>query len=270
MAKSELSQRGIYLKIAIQAARQAGDVLMKHLGKLSHIDQKSMPGDLVTEADRESEDGILALLKQHFPAHDILAEESGLHQNKQSNFCWIIDPLDGTTNYAHQFPMFNVSIALFEKDKPIVGVVYDPFHQELFHALRGGGAYLNDSLIYVSKISSLAKSLLATGFAYDRTQTKDNNYAEFCKLTDMTQGVRRAGAAALDLAYVAAGRLDGYWERGLKPWDMAAGMLLVEEAGGKISDYSLQPVRMDSGKILATNDFIHEALSRELVALQKS
>jgi myo-inositol-1(or 4)-monophosphatase len=205
-----------WIDLAIQAAHQGGDILKKFWGNLREIKEKDFPGDLVTEADQLSEKAIIHSLSLHFPEHQILAEESGISEQK-SDFIWVIDPLDGTTNYAHQYPMVAVSIGLLYQREPILGVVYNPFTQELFHAAKGLGAHLNHHPIKVSRIINLNESLLATGFAYDRREVTDNNYAEFSHFTQLTQGVRRAGAASLDLAYVACGRLDGYWERGLKP-----------------------------------------------------
>lgn len=258
-----LPQLPQWLEIATQAALQGGAVLIKYWGALTEIKEKEIPGDLVTEADKQSEVVILGCLKNAFPDHQILAEESGLHQ-KNSPFLWAVDPLDGTTNYAHQYPMAAVSIGLIVDDEPVLGVIFNPFSDELFQAAKSWGAKLNHLPIKVSTIGDLNKSLLATGFSYDRRETTDNNYAEFCHFTNLTQGVRRAGAASLDLAYVACGRLDGYWERGLKPWDIAAGTVLVREAGGMVTDYDQSRLKLDSGRILASNSHLHKALGREL------
>lgn len=211
-----------FLEEATKMAQEAGKVLQKYWGKLSHIRQKEFFWDLVTEADQESEDIILGRIKELYPDHSILSEEAGKHLSNHNEYCWIVDPLDGTTNYTHQYPMVSISIALLKNGIPIIGVIYNPIMQELFLGEKGKGASLNGSPIHVSKINSLDKGLLATGFAYDRKENSDNNYTEFCHITHHSQGVRRGGSAALDLAYVAAGRLDGYWERGLKPWDIAA------------------------------------------------
>ncbi|NGX57389.1 MAG: Inositol-1-monophosphatase [Chlamydiae bacterium] len=253
-----------FLEVATQAALEGGEVLKKYWGHLSHVREKSIEGDLVTEADQESEDVIIDLLSKNFPSHKILSEESGIHEAKNQDYLWVIDPLDGTTNYTHQFPMVAVSIALFYQDKPLIGVVYNPILNELFQGVKGQGATLNQEFIHVSTVSQLKKSLLATGFAYDRRETKDNNYAEFCHLTNSCQGVRRAGSAALDLSYVACGRLDGHWEIGLRPWDVAAGALLVEEAGGKVSGFDTQELDIYARVILATNGEIHEQIRAEL------
>jgi len=260
----------ILLDIATEAALSAGVVLQDYLGKLEdEITEKGRPGDLVTAADKASEEVILEVLRRHFPQHSILAEESGKLGNQDHEFLWAIDPLDGTTNYAHQYPCFAVSIGLLIQGVPKVGVIYDPFHDELFRAAAGLGATCNRRPIHVSQTAELGKSLLVSGFAYDRRETLDNNYAEFCHLTHLTQGVRRDGAAALDLAYVACGRVDGYWERGIAPWDVVAGIILVEEAGGKVTAYDGSPIKIESGRILATNGHLHDILSQELIKVPR-
>jgi len=258
-------QLQIFLEIATEAALAAGAVLQGYLGNLKEIFEKGRSGDLVTAADKASEAVILEILHRHFPDHAILAEESGKLGNTESEYLWAIDPLDGTTNYAHQYPFFAASIGLLIAGVPQVGVIFDPFHNELFRAAKGLGATCNRRSIQVSQTAQLSKSLLVTGFAYDRRETTDNNYAEFCHLTHLTQGVRRSGSAALDLAHVACGRLDGYWERGIAPWDIAAGIVLLEEAGGKVTAYDGSPISIESGRILATNDQIHAFLSQELL-----
>ncbi|NEP11342.1 MAG: inositol monophosphatase [Symploca sp. SIO2C1] len=265
MKQHSPQQLQIFLDIATEAAMAAGVILQTYWGKLEEIEEKGRPGDLVTAADKEAEAAILKVLERHVPDHGILAEESGEQGNKQSEYLWAIDPLDGTTNYAHQYPIAAVSIGLLIDGIPQVGAVYNPFRDELFRAARGLGATCNRRPIHVSSTSELGKSLLVTGFAYDRRETSDNNYAEFCYLTHLTQGVRRAGAAALDLCDVACGRLDGYWERGLSPWDITAGVLLVEEAGGKVTGYDQSPLIIGSGRLLATNGRIHNSLSKELL-----
>ncbi len=257
-----------FLDIATTAALAAGAVLEHYWGNLADIQEKGRPGDLVTEADRAAEKAVLEVLHRHVPQHSILTEESGQFGDRHDEFLWAIDPLDGTTNYAHQYPCFAVSIGLLINGQPQVGVVYNPIQQELFRAAQGLGATLNDRPIHVSSTTTLEKSLLVTGFAYDRRQTPDNNYAEFCHLTHLTQGVRRSGSAALDLASVACGRLDGYWERGLSVWDIAAGIVLVQEAGGQVTAYDSSPLDLNSGRVLATNHQIHPALSRELLPIK--
>jgi len=261
------SQLKELLKTASEAAHAAAGVLRKYWGKISMIKSKSSPSDLVTEADQESERLLLESIRKRYPTHGFQGEEYGIDPIMHEEFTWVVDPLDGTTNYTHQFPMVSVSIGLLYCKEPVVGVIYNPFSEEFFHAAKGLGAYLNDDKICVSQVSNLSSSLLATGFAYDRRETEDNNYAQFCRLTNMAQGVRRMGSAALDLAYVASGRLDGYWERGLQPWDMAAGAVLVREAGGMVTSYDQTPFQLNAGKILATNGHIHNLLSKELTAL---
>lgn len=260
-------QLQIFLDVATEAALAAGAVLQAYWGKLEEVEEKGRPGDLVTEADKAAEAAILEVLQRHVPHHQILAEESGRLGNTNSEYLWAIDPLDGTTNYAHQYPFSAASIGLLIEGVPQVGAIFDPFHQDLFRAAKGLGATRNRRPIEVSRTKDLSKSLLVTGFAYDRRETVDNNYAEFCRLTHLTQGVRRGGSASIDLAYVACGRLDGYWERGLSPWDIAAGVVLVEEAGGKVTAYDGSSFMIDSGRILATNHQIHQALSQELVKI---
>ena len=257
-----------YLNIATEAATAAGVVLQHYWGNLADIQEKGRPGDLVTEADRAAEKAVLEVLHRHVPQHSILTEESGQFGDRHNEFLWAIDPLDGTTNYAHQYPCFAVSIGLLINGQPQVGVVYNPIQQELFRAAQGMAATLNDQPIHVSQLNKLEKSLLVTGFAYDRRQTPDNNYAEFCHLTHMTQGVRRSGSAALDLASIACGRLDGYWERGLSIWDIAAGIVLVEAAGGQVTAYDGTPLDLNSGRVLATNHHIHQSLSQELLQIK--
>ena len=261
------SQLEKYLDIASEAALAAGTIIIDNWGKIEKIEEKGRSGDLVTEIDRRAETEILKIIGRHFPKHGILAEESGKLPGTDSEYLWAIDPLDGTTNYAHGYPVSVVSIGLLIAGKAAVGVIYNPFRKELFRAARGLGSTLNRRPIHVSRTSELEKSLLVTGFAYDRCQTQDNNYAEFCYLTHLTQGVRRSGSAAKDLTDVACGRLDGYWERGINPWDLAAGVILIEEAGGKITAYDESPFLIETGRIVATNGQIHTTLSQ---ALQKA
>lgn len=254
----------IFLDIATEAALAAGAVLQGFWGKLEEIHEKGRPGDLVTEADKAAEVAILEVLQRHVPEHGILTEESGKLGDLTSPYLWAIDPLDGTTNYAHQYPFSAASIGLLINGIPQVGVIFDPFHNELFRAAKGLGATRNRRSIQVSQTAELGKSLLVTGFAYDRRETTDNNYAEFCYLTHLTQGVRRSGSASLDLAHVACGRLDGYWERGLSPWDVAAGTVIVLEAGGQVSAYDGSPFQLNTGRILASNGRLHTQMSTAL------
>jgi myo-inositol-1(or 4)-monophosphatase len=248
------------LDVATEAAQMGGAVLHSYWGKLENIREKGRLGDLLTEADQAAEAAVLAVIRRHYPDHQILAEESGSLGNLDSPYLWAVDPLDGTTNYAHQYPFSATSVALLIQGVPQVGAIYDPFHQELFRAAKGSGATRNRQPIHVSRTDKLSQSLLVTGFAYDRR--------EFCRMTHVTQGVRRGGAACLDLAYVACGRLDGYWERGLSPWDIAAGIVLVEEAGGVVTAYDQSPQRLDTGRLLATNGLIHQSLSQELLQIE--
>ncbi|MBW4463354.1 MAG: inositol monophosphatase [Nodosilinea sp. WJT8-NPBG4] len=265
-AESDLQR---WLDSATEAALAAGAVLQHHWGNLTTIDEKGRSGDLVTEADRGAEAAVMAVLERHLPAdHGILAEESGVIRDRGTGLLWAIDPLDGTTNYTHQYPFCAVSIGLLAEGEPVLGVIYDPIHRDLFRAAKGLGATLNRSPIRVSTTDQLSQSLLVTGFAYDRRETPDNNYAEFCHFTHLTQGVRRGGSAAIDLAYVACGRLDGYWERGLSPWDIAAGIAIVQEAGGHVTAYDGSPLDVMAGRLLATNGQIHAAMSQTLGKVQ--
>lgn len=216
--------------------------------------------DLVTPTDRASEALIASSLRHAFPDHAILAEEGGGTAGG-NGLIWLVDPLDGTTNFAHSFPVFAVSMALRGPEGLLVGVVYDPLRDECFTAARGQGAWLNGRPIHISDCLMLDKALLATGFPYDRRTVEDNNVAAFGVFIRRCQGIRRAGAAALDLAYVACGRLDGYWEMRLKPWDVSAGALLVREAGGMVTDYQGQAHEvLDGHNIIASNGRIHNEL----------
>ncbi|MGF1576896.1 MAG: inositol monophosphatase family protein [Cyanophyceae cyanobacterium] len=255
-----------HLDIATEAALAAGGLILGIQQRGVTIEEKR-PGDLVTEADRASETLIYDILSRHFPESSILMEESG-QKGDLADLQWVVDPLDGTTNFAHGYPFAAVSIGLLWEGIPVLGVIYDFFHQHLFRASQGQGATCNRQPIHVSPITELSRSLLVTGFAYDRRETADNNYAEFCHLTHLTQGVRRGGSAALDLAYVAWGKLDGYWERGLSPWDIGAGIVLVQEAGGRVSAYDGSPVDVQSGRLLATNGHLHGPILTELARVQ--
>lgn len=259
-------------KVAFRAALEAGNLMRHKLGRISKIDYKSA-FNIVTDVDKACEETILEILKSEFPADAILAEEGGTNPNSTSNRRWLIDPLDGTTNYAHAYPFFCVSIGLEENGQMIMGVVFNPISDELFWAEAGHGAFLNDEPLRVSTVDSLEESLLATGFPPDSDVMVHNNMREFNSLTDVSHGVRRDGSAALDLCFVAAGRLDAFWEWKLKPWDIGAGSLIVTEAGGKVSDLSDGRLDMSVGHILASNGHIHseiiEILRRTYIEVAK-
>jgi myo-inositol-1(or 4)-monophosphatase len=252
------------LNFAIDIAREAGNLLVQRLGSA----KVSIKGDinLVTEADIAAENLIIDRIRSHYPQHGILAEESGeavLVGGKRSEWKWIIDPLDGTTNYAHGYPCFCVSIGLERSEVLEIGVVYDPMRDEMFAAERGQGATLNDRRIRVSSVDELSQAMLCTGFPYNVRERPD--FARgFTNFTMNAQAVRRDGSAALDLAYVACGRFDGFWEDGLSPWDMAAGALLILEARGRITNFKDEPVDIYNEQVLASNGLVHEAMMRIL------
>ncbi|MDR3576654.1 MAG: inositol monophosphatase family protein [Anaerolineaceae bacterium] len=240
-------------------ACQAGKILRDLYGKPHQIHHKGLV-DLVTEADHQSEEYLLAEIRQRYASHRIITEESGLLKG-QADHCWYIDPLDGTINYAHNVPLFSVSIGYAEQGQLQAGVVYNPMSEECFSAERGKGAWLNDEPIHVSEITDLIDSLLVTGFPYDTHNAVHTNLDNFNRLTLRSQGVRRLGSAALDLSYVAAGRLDGYWEIKLSPWDLAAGVLIVEEAGGVVTNLEGDAnVLQTPYSVLAANPAIYPLL----------
>ena len=251
---------------ATEIAREAGSLLMEHFRQRVKIEYKG-DVDLVTVADRQSEALILQRIRALWPEHDLMGEE-GARVESGSDYRWYVDPLDGTTNFAHGFPVFCVSLALERKGKRIAGVVYDPTRDELFTAELGSGAYLNGEKIRVSKVTNLAECLLATGFPSHKRHQNPNIFF-YHQITLRTHGVRRAGSAALDLCSVACGRFDGFWEFNLNPWDTAAGVLLVEEAGGRVSDFKAGPFRIDSRETLASNGLVHDALLAEFDAVFK-
>jgi myo-inositol-1(or 4)-monophosphatase len=245
-----------YLETAAEIAREAGALLANYYERRVPFELKG-EFDLVTEADRASERLVVERLRTHFPQHNVVGEEGGGHQNN-SEYRWFVDPLDGTTNFAHSFPMFNVTLGLERAGEVIAGVVFDPVRQEMFTAERGGGAYLNNRRIRVSATGQLRDSLASTGFP-SRKRHHNVNIHFYYQLAMASHGVRRTGSAAIDLAYVACGRLDFFWEFGLKPWDMAAGTLLVEEAGGRTSDMRGVPHNITaSDHLLADNGALHE------------
>ena len=243
-----------YLETAVEIAREAGSLLATYFERRVQYEIKG-DQDLVTEADRASEQLILERLQSHFPNHSVVAEESGRH-DRSSEFRWYVDPLDGTTNFAHGFPTYNVTMGLEQNGEMICGVVYDPSRQETFTAEKGAGAYLNHRRISVSKAARLEESLLTSGFP-TRRRHLDVNFHFFYQLAMITHGMRRTGSAAIDLANVAYGRTDGFWEFGLSPWDMAAGILLVREAGGQVTDMKGGAHHLGARHMLATNGTIH-------------
>jgi len=250
---------------AFRAAREAGALLKERLGKIKDIDYKGA-FNIVTDVDKASERTILQILRSDFPDYDVLAEEGGATKRGSSRR-WLIDPLDGTTNYTHAYPFFCVSIGLEDAGKVVFGVVFNPISEEMFWAEIGGGAWLNGEPIKVSTTSTLAASLLATGFPPDTKGAQDNNMSRFATLTDLSHGVRRDGSAALDLCFVASGRLDGFWEMKLSPWDTAAGSLIVTEAGGRVTNLSGGPFDMSTGHILTTNGLIHDEIVQLLASM---
>lgn len=251
------------LEFVMELARAAGQVVRENYEAVHEVGHKRTEIELVTEVDHAAEQLIVAAIRERYPDHAILAEE-GHGVEQASEYLWVVDPLDGTVNYAHGFPIFAVSIAVRHHGETIIGVVYDPLRDELFAAERGGGITLNGQPRHVSATERLQDALLATGFPYDRATRPDNNVAEFTRLITRVQGIRRAGAASLDMAYLAVGRLDGYWEQHLSPWDWAAGALLVEEAGGVVTDFEGQPWTLEKPKIVASNGHIHGELLEAL------
>lgn len=242
---------------------RAGNILKHYFGSAIRIDFKGQ-NDMVTEADLASESAIISMLREITPDIPVMSEEE--FETKDTSFehqpelIWILDPLDGTTNFAHKLPHFCISLALVANHEPIFGMIYDPIREEMFSTIKGCGAVLNGVSCSVSSVSRLSQSLVATGFPYKVRQIENNNLVEFCAFRLRSQGVRRIGAAALDLAYVACGRLDGFWERWLKPWDTAAGILLVEESGGKISHFDGSRFSIYSPQILSSNGKIHSEM----------
>ena len=255
--------------VARRAAEAGGTTLRQHFGRLQRIAEKGRAGDLVTDADTAAEAAVLELLQRDSPGVAVLAEESGTRAgtaDASPDLQWCVDPLDGTTNYAHGYPLFATSVGLLWRGIPLLGAMAVPRMDELFWAAPGHGCWCNQQPLRVSDCGELSQALLVTGFAYDRQQRLDNNYAEFAWFTHRTHGVRRGGAAAVDLAYVAAGRLDGYWERGLSPWDLAAGVVLVEQAGGLVSAYDGSAFELGTGRLIACAPGLHTTLVEGLAA----
>lgn len=262
-----------FTALAINTASKAGEWVKSKVGQVTRLDTKQSLSDLVTEVDKGSETLIRNLLATHFPQHAVLGEEgveSGvggpaitLAEASEEEYVWIVDPIDGTTNFVHGFPFFSISIALAHKGEVIVGVVYDPSRDEMFVAEKGKGAYVHGVRMHVSGEQKLSESLLASGFPSDRS-TLRANLAGVEGLVTKVRNIRTTGSAALHLAYVAAGRVSGFWEVGLQPWDVAAGALLVQESGGRITDTLGRPYALDTRHIIATNNAIHDELQQEL------
>ena len=241
---------------------KASTLILKNHKKIRNISYKGV-SNLVTNVDKEAEALIIKKIKSRYPNHSIIAEESGV-QKKDPDNQWFIDPIDGTTNFAHGYPFFCISIAFAKNGIIEFGLIKDPLSDELFSARRNKGAKLNGKPIFVSNIKRLSESLLVTGFPYDKKTSRMNNLKNFCNLTLLTHGVRRDGAAALDMCYVASGRVDGYWEIQLSPWDIAAGKIILEEAGGKVTGFKDKKFSIYDNKIVATNGFIHKELLKHL------
>ena len=251
------------VNIAVRAARRAGNLIASAVDQVDRLEiTEKASNDFVTKVDRQAEETIVTTIRESYPDHGILGEEGGETAGKKdgTDYQWVIDPLDGTTNFLHGFPQFAVSIGIRHKGRLEHAVVYDPMRQELFTATRGGGAQLNDRRLRVTNRKGLEGALLGTGFPFKQQHHLDAYMATFKALFPMTAGIRRPGSAALDLAYVAAGRLDGFWEIGLNPWDMAAGALLVQEAGGLVSDFSGGDDYMKTGNVVAGNPKVFKAI----------
>ncbi|MGH7288600.1 MAG: inositol monophosphatase family protein [Myxococcota bacterium] len=255
-----MSETDAVLDLAVRLARAAGALQRERYETRLEIRAKTTPINLVTEVDHACEKLVVEGIAAERPQDAILAEEGSGRDREDARWRWVIDPLDGTTNYAHGYPRFAVSIGIECKGEPALGVVYDPLLDELYHALAGGGAFRNGRAIHVSGEAALGRSLLATGFAYDKAVNDDDNVAEFRAALKTAREVRRDGSAALDLCYVASGRFEGYWEFQLKAWDVAAGALIVAEAGGRVSDARGGGDFRSGRQIVATNGLIHDAL----------
>lgn len=252
---------GDILKSSKKIALSAGDYVLSNFGKVKSIEFKG-ERNLVTEVDKKSEEMIRSFLVKAYPDFDFIGEEFG--GEASSEYYWLVDPIDGTNNFSHNFPVFCISIALLKDKIPLLGVIYDPTRKELFWATAKEGAYLNNKRILVSKIDKIKQALVATGFYYDFKDQSDTNIEHFFNFIYHVQGIRRCGAAALDLAYVASGRLDGFWELGLNPWDTAAGILLVEEAGGRVTRRDGEKFNPFCSNIVVSNELLHEEMLRIL------
>ena len=251
------------LEFAIDTAKGAGNIVKKHFGNIKSIDRKSTNIDLLTVADTESEAFILKKITSAYPHHHIIAEESAITK-RDSDYQWVIDPLDGTTNFVHNLPIFAISIGLQYKGKTILGVVHNPAVDKCFWAEKNGGAFLNKNPIHITSTNTLSNSLLVTGFPYIHDDSWERCFDYFKEFYGKTQGVRRLGAAALDFCFVAMGRFEGFWEFGLQPWDVCAGALILEEAGGRVSDWDGSPMPFSGKRVLATNGHIHDEMMATL------
>lgn len=246
------------MAVAAEAVLKAGAIQKERYGRPLEVQHKGEI-DLVTDVDRACEDAVVALLRARFPGHDIVTEETQLERGG-SSYVWFVDPLDGTTNYAHGYPFFCSSVALTRDGESVAGAVYDPLKDELFSAERGGGAYCNGRRLHVSASTELLRSLLVTGFPYDLRDDLEGKLRLFKRFMGHARAIRRDGAAALDLCYLAAGRIDGFWEEKLQPWDVAAGALIVEEAGGRVSRFDGAGLALRADEVLATNGHLHDAM----------
>lgn len=249
------------LEIAIKTIKKSGHILLEYINKEKEIKLKGI-SNLVTQVDKLSEENILKSIEDNFPNHSILTEELGLI-NKNSEYIWIVDPLDGTTNYAHNFPFFGISIALIRNEEILLGLIYDPIRDELFYAMKDEGAYLNERRIKVSETEKINDSLISFAFPYELS-LDEKNFLPFINFSSRTHGIRRTGSAALEIAYVGCGRLDGFWAKKLKPWDIAAGIIIVEEAKGKVTDFSGNKINIYTDNILFSNGKIHEEMIKIL------
>jgi myo-inositol-1(or 4)-monophosphatase len=247
-----------FQQTAIEAARKSAKLLRSRFGNISRI-RKKENAEIVTEADTESEEVIISTIQAQFPDHAVLGEECGLVTGT-SEYKWIVDPLDGTLNFAHQIPIFSISIALAVRDTIVLGIILDPVNEELYSAVSGQGAHLNGEPLQVSATRTIAESLLVTGFPYNVREIFESVMVRYASCLKVCQGIRRLGSAALDLCYVACGRFEGFWEQNLKPWDSAAGALMVVEAGGNVTTFSDRPYTVTQPEILATNGLIHEEM----------
>jgi myo-inositol-1(or 4)-monophosphatase len=252
------------LNIAIRAARKAGDFVVRYVDRVDTLTVKAKErNDFVSEVDRQAEDEIVQIIRAAYPDHAILGEESGARAGRDADWTWVIDPLDGTTNFLHGFPVFSVSIAVKHRGRLEHGVIFDPLRNELFTAARGGGAQLNNKRLRVTQLKSLEGALIGTGFPFRENQNLDLYMKMFGAVASKTAGIRRAGSAALDLAYVAAGRMDGFWEMGLREWDMAAGLLMVQEAGGVVGHFDGSPGIPENGSVLCGGQKVFKLLADE-------